>query len=149
MSAQANFRLHLAAALAAETTLASTQVLAGPPGENQDPIESVWISGVTSRYEWRSLGTGTQLLRNRTEHLTAIVKVNAYNEDPNQQHGLAVLEARVDQIVDAIEHAVAADPTISGAVSYALVESVNRTPIAADRGWVNDVTVTVTATNHP
>lgn len=149
MSAQGDFRLNLVTALAAETTLASTQVLAGPPAENQDPKEAVWVASVSSRYDWRSLGTGTQLLRNRTEQLTASVKVNAYNEDPNQQHGLAVLEARVDEIVDAIEHAVAADPTIGGAVSYALVESVTRNPIAAQSGWVVDVTCQITGTNHP
>ena len=149
MSAQADFRLNLVAALAAETDLASTQVLAGPPAENQDPRESVWVASVSSRYDWRSLGTGAQLLRNRTETLTASVKVNAYNEDPNQVQGLAVLEARVDEIVAAIEHAVAADPTVGGAVSYALVESVSRNPLAAERGWLVDVTCQITGTNHP
>jgi hypothetical protein len=149
MSAQGDFRLNLVAALAAETDLASTQVLPGPPAENQDPKESVWVASVTSRYDWRSLGAGTQLLRNRTEQLTATVKVNAYNEDPNQTQGLAVLDARVDDIVAAIENAVAADPTIGGAVSYALLESVSRNPIAAQSGWVIDVTCQITGTNHP
>ena len=149
MSAQADFRLNLVAAFSAETDLASTQVLPGPPAENQDPRECVWIASVASRFEWRSLGTAEQLLRNRTEDATATVKANVYREDPNQVHGLAVVDARVDEIVDAIVHAVAADPTVGGAVSYALVESVSRNPVPAERGWLVDVTCQITGTNHP
>lgn len=147
MTVAADFRLNLTAALSA--ALPSTQVSAGPPGENEAIEESVYLTDISSTFEWRSLGVSTQLLRNRTEQLTANVRARVYREAPNQQHALADAEARMDEILEAIEGAVAPDPTIAGAISYGLVESVTRSATPADRGWIVTAAVRVTGTNHP
>lgn len=149
MSAQAELRTQLLAAMTAEATLANTQVLAGPPGENQEPRECVWIAGIASTWDWRSLGVAQQLLRNRQETLTVTVKANVYREAPDQMLALADADARVDEIVDAIEHAVAAVPDVGGSVTFARVESAQRAPQPAQAGWLVDVTLRVVAENYP
>ena len=147
MTVQADFRLNLVAAISAE--LPTVQVLPGPPAENEDARESVFIDGLSSTFEWRSLGTGTQLLKNRTEDVTATVRARVYREAPDQLSALADADARMDEIVAAIELAVAQDPSIAGAISMARVESADRTVAPGASGWTVSCTLRVTGTNYP
>jgi hypothetical protein len=144
MTVQADFRLNLVAAISGE--LPAVQVLPGPPGENQATEETVYVDQISSTFEWRSLGN---LTTNRTEELSAVVRAIVYREAPDQMDALADADARMDEIVAAVESAVAPDPTITGALSYGLLESADRSVAPAERGWIVTAVMRVTGTNHP
>jgi len=144
MTVQADFRLNLVAAMSGE--LPGVQVLPGPPGENQATDECVYVDGISSAFEWRSLGN---LATNRTEDLSATVRAVVYREAPDQMDALADADARMDEIVTAVEAAVAPDPTVTGAVSFGLLESVDRSVAPVERGWVVTAQMRVTGKNYP
>lgn len=147
MSATGDFRLALVAALAA--ALPDTQMLAGPPAENSALRESLWIADNESEWDWRSLGPAQNYRRNRKEQIVITLSGYAYREGPNQMQTLALLDARVDDMITDLEHAVADDPEVAGTCTYALIKSVRRTPQEAPNGWVVNLTVRVVAEVHP
>jgi hypothetical protein len=140
----------LNAVTAIQTELPTVQVLPGPPGENEDPRECVYFEDLESEFEWRSLGTGTQLLSNRTESLQVTVIARVTREASSHLTAFTDANSRMDEIVEAIELAIAQEPTIGGAANVAArVSSVRRTPTPVQSGWSITATLDITGTNYP
>lgn len=146
MSVLSAARTALAAQIDAATTV---QVTPHPPGDLQAVRESIWLERGESTFEWRSLGIGPQLARNRMEEISIDLQVRVFKEGSLQTTAAAAAMARCEELLDAIEDAVAPAPDLGGVVSYGRIASMSVTPLATDSGWLIEGRARFEAQNHP
>lgn len=142
-----NFRAALVTQLDAGTVC---PVRATNPGEDTPLKECAWVSKQSSRFEWRSLGsTSAQHRRNRTETLTAEVRVHVYREGPNQVQNGANALARLEAILNELEVAVDGDQSFGDVVAFGRVAEVTAELLPRDAGWTAVGTLRIEAQNYP
>lgn len=147
MTAIANTRAAVTTAIAA--ALPTTQVLSHPPGENQALKEAVWVDRGESIFEWRSLGASAQYQRNRTESITLTIRVQVYQEHPDQRVAADGAFQRCEALFALIETAIATDPTITAAVTFGLIAGWSIQLLAVESGWLADGTIRLEAQSYP
>lgn len=145
MSQLGPLRHALITRVAALPTLATSQVLAVPPGENQSLKESVWVARGEQRFEWRGLGT----VHPPIEHLTLVVNVECYTEGPDHLDAAELIVARCETITSAIATAVHAEPSFSAVVDWCRLANCVITPHPAESGWSAVGVLTFDAHHHP
>jgi hypothetical protein len=149
MTVLPEFRTALVSAVRA--ALPGLQVLERWPAENEAEIDSVYVERNNRTFEWRSIGRGLPAWRrNRTETLTVELRVRAYREAARQADAAEAAEARMEQLVAAIEDAVVIDPHVAETVSAAQVVAITDQRLEPRQsGWACSCLVVVEATNHP
>ena len=138
--------LRLALVTAVDAQTGAVQVTPHPPGEAQDSREAIWVARTESVFEWRSIGQPT---RNRTEDITADLRVEVYREGPRQLTAAADAYARCETLLGQIEDAVELDASVAGTVTHGRIAGVSIDETATDAGWVVSGTARFEATNHP
>lgn len=144
----ASFKTALLAAIRAQ--LPGVQVMAVDPAKNRALREAVWIDGIDSVFEWRSLGAQPAFsTKNRTEEIRVDLRVHVYREAPDHTDAAAAALARAEVLFSEIEQALETDVSVASTVTHGKVSVWSLTPVKAEEGWAIDGRITVEAVNHP
>jgi hypothetical protein len=129
--------------------LPDVQVLGRPPAENQALREAVWVQKVTSRFEWRGMGGPAAYQSNRKELLQVDLRADAYREAQSQLDAGEDAVARSEELLELIEAAIAADPTLGIGCAVAKVTVTGVEPQPKDAGWVALGICRIDVENYP
>jgi hypothetical protein len=108
-----------------------TEVWPVRPGEEHQLAENVYIADVRGSREWKTLGAGA-LSNQREETYEVAVEVEVFREGTDSEG----TEARMWEIVLALEEAIAQDKTLTGVenVQWVLVAHFNQSTQAVAEG---------------
>lgn len=144
MSALAGARAAFVATVSA--ALPGVTVSPIPLGEDEPLAESVYVAGTSSEFDWRCIGPRRT---NRSEDVALEVVVQVFRHHDDQRQAGAQALARADELLEAVELAVADGLDLDGTVTHARVSRWSVDPRARSDGWSVVGTLRVEAQNFP